>query len=330
MPLPGGGILLHMFALILPFTDDSPQRIDLHIKQLNIINNLPPSDLRDIVKRHDFVGFVHTFLNSHNRFKRATSKVAPLFCSLLFKARDFVRLEWPKLIDMLYLFVEFDPNHVQIYFETCLDLNPSLLPLLNKVSEKCTKNDACSEELKKLLRRLRRFSTSITTPFDEALLAELFSAFPDIRREEMIGLIDRFEGRKDLVTEQILSQNELLLDRDSRHLLNERTLVAAEMMTDDDFEELDEQPGSLSDIPSEWYSPSMVPGRFHPLVNLIANQPDLLTRSERKNKQRLEVEKRMQMSPEQIEGWAIMFRRNPRAARIIDELRHKEMWTRKQ
>ena len=326
----GASLLPYMFALIIPFMDDSSQRIDLHVKQLNIINNLLPSELKDIVKRQDFIGFVHTFLNNHNRFKHATSKVAPLFCDLLFKAREFLRLEWPLLIDMLYLFAEFDPNHIQSYFESCLDCNPRLLSLLNRVSEECTRNDVHSEELQRLLRRLHSFSASITTPFDDGLLAELSSTFSDLKREEIIGLVERFEGKRDLITKHILSQNELLLDRDTKRLLNERTLVAVELMTDDDFEELDEQPGSISDIPLEWYSLNMVPNRFHPLISLVANQPNLLSRSERKSKQRLEMEKTMQMSPEQIEGWATMFKRNPRAAHIIDELKHKGMWIRNQ
>lgn len=319
-----------MFALIIPFTGDSPQRINLHIKQLNIINNLLPPELQDIVKRQDFVGFIHTFLNNHNRFKQAASNVAPLFCDLLFKVGDFFKLEWPLLIDVLYLFAEFDPNHIQRYFESCLDSNPRLLPLLNRVSEECTRDDVHSEALRKLLRRLHSFSASIATPFDDDLFAELSSTFSDMKGEEITGLISRFEGKMDSITEHILSQNELLLGRDAKRLLNEKTLVAAELMADDDFEELDEQVDTPSDIPLEWYNLSMMPSRFHPLISLIESQPDLLSRSGRKSKQRLEIEKTMQMSPEQIEGWAIMFKRNPRAARIIDELKRKEMWTRNQ
>ena len=133
-----------------------------------------------------------------------------------------------------------------------------------------------------MLRRLRCFFPTITTPFDSKLMAELSSSFPDVKVEVILGLVDKFNGHKDLITEHILSQNELLLNPGMRHLLKEKTLTALELMSDDDddHEEFDEQPGSLSDIPLEWYNLSMVPSRFHPLINIAANQPELLRRLE--------------------------------------------------
>ena len=121
-----------MLALILPFTIDSPQRVEVHVKQLDVINALHPSELEEMVRRQDFVAFIHTFLNNHNRFKEATSIIAPLLCSILFKARDFYGLEWPLLIDALYLFAEFDPDHIQEYLAGCSNSNPRLPSLLNR------------------------------------------------------------------------------------------------------------------------------------------------------------------------------------------------------
>ncbi|KAF7732111.1 hypothetical protein EC973_006366 [Apophysomyces ossiformis] len=55
------------------------------------------------------------------------------------------------------------------------------------------------------------------------------------------------------------------------------------------------------------------------LVHMYVEDRELFSRSSRKSAKRAELRKRTKMSDEQLEGWAVMFDRNPRKQRILDK-----------
>ena len=61
------------------------------------------------------------------------------------------------------------------------------------------------------------------------------------------------------------------------------------------------------------------------LLPLYLHNPTLFSKGERKSKERLDLCTKMEMTHEQLEGWAFIFERNPHKHRIITQLQDSEV-----
>lgn len=322
-----------MFSIILPFKDSNQVRLKIHENQLHIISKLATEDIRSILARADFQEFVKTF--SENAFPSADEsvvKISSLLC-LVFKKIGFEGadiLKWPFSIDFLWLLAKYSPNDIVAAFDVAKKDCRNFTRKLNSISEKST-TVRLDSRLLFLLKALSKLDNSIACPSNGALIDEVVALFPDLSIDEIKARVDTFDGERDLIVQDLTTlHDQMLLDSDTKSRLRAVTLKAAEKFMDEDDddygEDAEQENTAKSDIPSEWRTHKQVPQKFHPLIQLYAGEPSILSRERRKDARRIGLEKSSGMSAEQIEGWACMFARNPHWRQIIQQLQEAELW----
>lgn len=322
-----------MFSIILPFKDGSSQlRLNIHENQLFIISRLATEDIRGILDRADFKEFARTlFESAFPSTDESVARISSLLCLILkkvgFGGPDI--LKWPSSIDFLWLIAKYSPSDIGAAFDVARKNCRNFARKLGDISARSA-TVRLDPRLLFLLKSLAKLDSSIACPSNEALVDEIVAFFPDLSIDEIERRVDAFDGERDLIVQDLAAHNQMLLDSDTRSRLHAATLKAAERFMDEDDDdygdEAEQEDASKSDIPSEWRSHRQVPQKFHPLVQLYASEPSILSRERRKDARRVGLEKSTGMSAEQIEGWASMLTRNPHWRQIVQQFQEAERW----
>ncbi|KAI8393846.1 uncharacterized protein BYT42DRAFT_552437 [Radiomyces spectabilis] len=131
------------------------------------------------------------------------------------------------------------------------------------------------------------------------------------------------------VTETLLNDSSFMAEQKKNVL--ERIYNMYEDEYDDTYDDVDnatgleatEEGGDALDTVRAKKAPAVDPGIVYEseLVHAFIDTPDIFARSSaaRKSTKRAEMRKHTNMTDEQLEGWAIMFNRNPRKQRILDK-----------
>lgn len=104
----------------------------------------------------------------------------------------------------------------------------------------------------------------------------------------------------------------------SQRIISKTLQLCKRIEYEEDFEEDEE---GITEK-SEFTSLKRIHMSYHPLLVCLLENPQLvLDRKYRKDPARIKLQAQLSMSPEQIEGWAKMFMRNPMSESILQEFR---------
>ncbi|ORE06779.1 hypothetical protein BCV72DRAFT_118389 [Rhizopus microsporus var. microsporus] len=148
----------------------------------------------------------------------------------------------------------------------------------------------------------------------------------DVFANKTVDTSKMYLGKKDKGNADALLEDKSVIDKTS---IMQRVIDMYEDEYDDTYDDINDAAGVVTmgqEEAQDVVKRKVVvqdPGAEHEqlLVHVYMDNPDVLKRNgtARKSPKRAELRKQTGMTDEQLEGWAIMFNRNPRKQRILDK-----------